>query len=129
MTAMTRMEKIEETMNPEQLEHFRQLLETQRQELLASKDAARESTKPVTLDQASVGRLSRMDAMQGQAMAIEAQRRREIQLQRIHAALARIRSGDYGLCTVCEEEIAIRRLETDPAATLCIACASRQEKR
>jgi DnaK suppressor protein len=129
MTAMTRMEKIEETMNPEQLEHFRQLLETQRQELLASKDAARESTKPVTLDQASVGRLSRMDAMQGQAMAIEAQRRREIQLQRIHAALARIRSGDYGLCTVCEEEIAIRRLETDPAATLCIACASRREQR
>jgi DnaK suppressor protein len=123
------MEKIEETMNPEQLEHFRQLLETQRQELLASKDAARESTKPVTLDQASVGRLSRMDAMQGQAMAIEAQRRREIQLQRIHAALARIRSGDYGLCTVCEEEIAIRRLETDPAATLCIACASRREQR
>ncbi len=67
-----------DTMNPEQLEHFRNLLETQRQELMASKDAARESTRPVTLDQASVGRLSRMDAMQGQAMAIEAQRRREI---------------------------------------------------
>ena len=112
-------------MTPEQLEHFRNLLETQRQELLASKDAARESTKPVTLDQASVGRLSRMDAMQGQAMAIEALRRREIQLQRIHAALGRIQRDDYGLCTFCEEEIAIRRLETDPAATLCIACASR----
>jgi DnaK suppressor protein len=116
-------------MTPEQLEHFRNLLETQRQELLASKDAARDSTRPVTLDQASVGRLSRMDAMQGQAMAIEAQRRREIQLQRIHAALGRIKNDDYGLCTACEEEIAIRRLETDPAATLCIACASRQEKR
>ncbi|WP_211232785.1 TraR/DksA family transcriptional regulator [Desulfatirhabdium butyrativorans] len=50
-------------------------------------------------------------------------------MQRIHAALARIRSGDYGLCTVCEEEIAIRRLETDPVAMLCIACASRQEQR
>jgi len=116
-------------MTPEQLEHFRSLLETQRQELLASKDAARDSTKPVTLDQTTVGRLSRMDAMQGQAMAIEAQRRREIQLRRIHAAISRIPNGDYGLCTVCEEEIAIRRLETDPAATLCIACASRQEKR
>jgi DnaK suppressor protein len=116
-------------MTPEQFEHFRELLEALRQELLASKDAARDSTKPVTLDQASVGRLSRMDAMQGQAMAIEAQRRREIQLQRIHSALARIRSGDFGLCTACEEEIALRRLETDPAATLCIACAARQEKR
>lgn len=116
-------------MTPEDLERFRQLLEAQRQELLASKDAAKDSTKPVMLDQASVGRLSRMDAIQGQAMAIEAQRRREIQLQRIHAALARIQNDDYGLCTACEEEIAIRRLETDPAATLCIACASQQEKR
>lgn len=85
--------------------------------------------KPVTLDQASVGRLSRMAAMQGQAMALETQRGRAIQLQRIHSALSRIQSGDYGLCTNCEEEIALRRLETDPAATLCIACASRQEKR
>ena len=116
-------------MTPEQLEHFRNLLETELQELLASKNAAKESTKPVTLDQSSVGRLSRMDAMQGQAMAIEAQRRREMQLQRIHAALVRMQQGDYGLCAACEEEIAIRRLETDPAATLCIACASRQEKR
>ena len=116
-------------MTPEQLEQFRQLLETQRQELLASKDVAKNSTKPVTLDQASVGRLSRMDAMQGQAMAIEAQRRREIQLQRIRAAFSRIQSGNYGLCIACEEIIAIRRLEIDPAAILCIACASRQEKR
>ncbi|MBW6512038.1 MAG: TraR/DksA C4-type zinc finger protein [Desulfuromonadaceae bacterium] len=116
-------------MTPDQLEHFRQLLEAQRQELLASKDAARDSTRPVTLDQASVGRLSRMDAMQGQAMAIASQRRRDLQLQRIHAALARMQSEDYGLCIACEEEIAIRRLETDPAATLCIDCASRQERR
>lgn len=116
-------------MTPEQLEFFQKLLEAQRHELMASKDAAKESTKPVTLDQASVGRLSRMDAMQGQAMALAAQRRWEIQLQRIHAALARIQSDDYGLCTACEEEIAMRRLETDPAATLCIACASRQEQR
>lgn len=115
-------------MTPEQRESLRHLLESQRQELLASRDAARDSTKPVTLDQASVGRLSRMDAMQGQAMAIEAQRRREVQLQRIHSALARIQNDDYGLCAACEEEIALRRLETDPAALLCIACACRQEK-
>ncbi len=70
-----------------------------------------------------------MDAMQGQAMAIETQRRREIRLQRLHSALSRIQGDDYGLCTVCEEEIAIRRLKTDPATTFCIACAFRQEKR
>jgi DnaK suppressor protein len=116
-------------MTPQQLEHFRDLLEAQRHELLATKDAARDSTRPVLLDQASVGRLSRMDAMQGQAMAIETQRRRDIQLRRIHAALARMQSGDYGLCVACEEEIALPRLQADPATSLCIACASRQERR
>ena len=116
-------------MTPEQLERVRELLEAQRQELLASRDAAKDSTRPVILDQASVGRLSRMDAMQGQAMAIESQRRRDVQLQRIRWALARIQSGDYGLCTACDEEIAQARLEADPAASLCIACASRQEQR
>lgn len=116
-------------MTPGRLQHFRTLLETQRRDLLASKDAARESIKPVTLDQASVGRLTRMDAMQGQAMAIETQRRWGIQLQRIQAALARMQSGSYGLCTVCEEEIADARLQTDPAMHLCITCASRLEKR
>lgn len=116
-------------MTPQQLEHFRELLEAQRQALLATKDAARDSTRPVMLDQASVGRLSRMDAMQGQAMAIETQRRRDIQLRRVHAALSRMEGGDYGLCTACEEEIALPRLQADPATGLCIACASRQEKR
>ncbi len=111
-------------MTPKALAHFRQLLETQKAELIASKEAAKDTTKPVKLDQASVGRLSRMDAMQGQAMAIETQRRRDLQLQRIKGALQRIDSGDYGLCVRCEEEIDKRRLETDPAAPLCFDCAS-----
>lgn len=70
-----------------------------------------------------------MDAMMGQAMAIEQQRQRDIQLQRIRTALARIENGEYGICLSCEEDIAIRRLESDPAAPLCVVCASRMEKR
>ena len=115
-------------MKPEKIEYFQNLLEFQKQALLAAKDAAGDSARPVTLDQASVGRLSRMDAMQGQAMAVEMQRRREIGLQRIEAALLRIKTGEYGLCTVCEEEIADRRLEIDPSVTLCIECAARRER-
>lgn len=114
-------------MTPEQLEHFRTLLHIQKQELQANIDAAEESTKPVTLDQATFGRLSRMDAMQGQAMAVEVQRRWELQLQQIESALTRIKSGEYGICFACEEEIAMKRLEANPAVTLCIECASEQE--
>ena len=81
----------------------------------------------VKLDQASVGRLSRMDALQGQAMAQETKRRNEMELVRVNSALERIKNEDYGYCLRCEEEISEKRLEINPAATLCIECASRDE--
>ncbi|MFH2098606.1 MAG: TraR/DksA family transcriptional regulator, partial [Pseudomonadota bacterium] len=90
-------------MTSEKLRLFQQRLEALQWELLAAKDAAQDSTKPVALDQASVGRLSRMDAMQSQAMAIETQRRRDIHLQRVREALARVQADEYGICPVCDE--------------------------
>ena len=85
--------------------------------------AAAEARKPVELDQTRVGRLSRMDAMQSQAMALEAERRRRIELQRIESALGRMVGGDYGYCTACGEEIGAQRLLADPTTPLCIDCA------
>ena len=110
-----------------ELETFKSKLEQLRDALRAGDDFAQEAVKPVALDQASVGRLFRMDAMQGQAMAIETQRRREALARRIELALARIASGDYGVCQSCEEDIDPRRLEIDPTASLCTACASARE--
>ncbi|HUG60637.1 MAG TPA: TraR/DksA C4-type zinc finger protein [Methylomirabilota bacterium] len=86
-------------------------------------DRSAESRAVVALDQQSVGRLSRMDAIQQQAMAQAAARNRKTELARIAAALARIDAGTYGECLACGEEIAEARLDADPAATLCIACA------
>jgi DnaK suppressor protein len=85
--------------------------------------ASAESRKPVELDQASVGRLSRMDAMQQQAMAMAAQRQRQNDLVRIRAALSRMADGEYGYCSTCGEEISPRRLELDPAIATCVTCA------
>ena len=89
---------------------------------------AQDSCAPVTLDQQSVGRLSRMDALQGQAMQLETERRRDIERQRIQAALERIETGDYGFCTICDEDIALKRLENDPSAPNCIDCQRRLEQ-
>jgi DnaK suppressor protein len=103
------------------------LLQARREALLSACTTAAGSTEPVELDQSRVGRLSRMDAMQLQAMSRENQRRRELELQRITAALGRIGDGEYGYCLHCGEIIAASRLEADPAAPLCIDCASRLE--
>lgn len=83
----------------------------------------------VTLDQTCVGRLSRMDAMQSQAMNLEAQRRRSVEISRLETALKNVLEGEYGDCEECGEEIASGRLMLDPAAQYCILCAQKHESR
>ena len=91
---------------------------------LDAEDAAgRADQATVALDQQSVGRLSRMDAMQRQAMAQATRRRREAERARLVAALARLDEGEYGYCTDCGDEIAPARLDANPAVTLCLSCA------
>ena len=86
-----------------------------------------EAAATVKLDQSRVGRLSRMDALQAQAMSVEGKRRRQIKLRQIEAALQRLDADDYGGCLTCGEAIAAGRIEHDPAATLCIDCAIKSE--
>lgn len=107
----------------------RKRLLDKRDELVKLLEISDDARSTVELDQQSVGRLSRMDALQGQAMAQEQQRRRQQGLIRIEAALRRIEDDDYGSCLDCGDEIADRRLEIDPMATLCIRCAALFEKR
>ena len=86
-----------------------------------------QSANTVMLDQSSVGRLSRMDALQGQAMSQEAQRRRSVELVRVMQALKRIDQQEFGYCLSCGEEILLARLMIDPAATQCLLCAEASE--
>ncbi len=104
------------------LEYFRQRLQQLRTELEALAGESESAASTVELDQARVGRLSRMDAMQAQSMARETARRRQLQLAGIEGALRRIANGDYGECFNCGEAIDPARLEFDPTTTRCIAC-------
>lgn len=103
---------------------LRQKLEKRRQEILETTESTSEDRVPVELDQSMQGRLSRMDALQQREMALATQRRRELEAYRIDAALKRIDTEDYGFCASCDEEIAVGRLEADPAEPLCVECAS-----
>ncbi len=106
------------------MQTIRQRLLTLRAELLEESESSRESRDTVMLDQTSVGRLSRMDALQGQAMAKAEEERRQLALKRITAALTRIEKGEYGECIDCGEWIARQRIAWDPLVLKCIDCAS-----
>ncbi len=107
---------------------FRSRLLDMREELQNDAAAGADSAAVVELDQAKVGRLSRMDAMQAQAMAQASGRRREELLSRISSALQRIDDDEYGHCAECGEAINPKRLEFDPTVLLCINCASKAER-
>lgn len=102
---------------------FKKRLLAMREEVALDSEMTEAERKPVTLDQSMVGRLSRMDALQNQAMALEAERRRGVEIQRIDAALQRIDDDEFGYCAVCGEDVEPKRLEHDPTAPSCIACA------
>lgn len=110
-------------LDPAEIKMFREKLLTLRSDLVALSEASQDGRKPVALDQQSVGRLSRMDALQSQAMQLETERRRQISLLRIDTALARMDDGEFGFCIACGDEMDLRRLEQDPSVTTCVQCA------
>lgn len=107
----------------DELETVRLRLLAMKAELLGADEAAKADSAPVELDQSSVGRLSRMDAMQMQAMPVAAQQRRRIERDVIEAALRQIETGDYGYRVICGEPIAPARLANAPAVPICVECA------
>jgi len=106
----------------EQLSGLRDSLESLRTELETTLRQSKDAAKPVVLDQDSVGRLSRIDAIQQQKM-VEANRQRQtIRLVQVKAALNAMESEEYGVCRRCEEPIGWPRLNAKPESTICLDC-------
>lgn len=103
---------------------YQSVLRERHGQLKALISSAKDQTKPVELDQTKMGRLSRIDAMQQQAMASETERRRKNDLKRVEAAIKRLDDETFGFCINCEEPIPRKRLEFDPASATCVRCAS-----
>lgn len=108
------------------IEKFRPILDQMLADLFALRDSRSEDRAAVQLDQQSVGRLSRMDAIQAQQMALAADRQRQVQIGRIRRALSQMDQGEFGYCAECGNEIPDGRLEADPSTNLCVGCASRR---
>ena len=109
-------------MDASQIKALKEKVQAMLKELEAELHASAGDEAVVTLD-TSIGRLSRMDAMQQQSMELATEERRQQRLLALTAALRRIEAGDYGFCLKCDGDIASGRLAVDPAVTLCIDCA------
>jgi DnaK suppressor protein len=109
-------------MTPEEQASIKAQIENRMHELRALLGSNSEETKPIEPD-VSIGRLSRLDSMQMQQMALEQRRRQEAELQKLTEASQRLEAGNYGTCMLCRQPIAVARLQAQPEAILCIHCA------
>ncbi len=116
-------------LSPEQLDQLRSKLTALVKELRDGLKASAGSAATVVLDQSSVGRLSRMDAMQQQAMAKATREKQRLRLVQCRAALKALDSGDYGYCKKCDEDIGFQRLSARPESPFCLACQRLADKR
>ncbi len=106
-----------------QIEELRAELDRVLTRLERSMRSTEEAMKPVTLDQSTVGRLSRIDSLQNQGLTRNLQEREQVKLGQVQAAFARLEHGGYGECTECGAPIPFDRLLVFPEAPTCGACA------
>lgn len=104
------------------IESLREEIVREIAELVRRMRASDDTVRPVELDPGSVGRLSRMDELQNQAMAKGLRERERQRLDALHQALERIEAETYGTCVQCDGPIPVARLEAYPEITSCIAC-------
>ena len=104
-------------------------LEKIKSELVEQLASSAQFAKPVKLDQTAVGRVSRVDAMQGQAMVQATRQGAEIRLAQCNAALQLVANGDYGFCRKCDEPIGLKRLSAKPESPFCLECQRATERR
>lgn len=110
-------------LTPEQVEELRAELERAIAKLERSMKTTRRAARPVRLDQTSVGRLSRMDAIQNQSLTRGLQEREQARLATLTEALERLDAGSYGICNTCRSPIPFERLALFPETQTCSACA------
>lgn len=103
-------------------------LETLESTLLSFIDDVTASTETVELDQGQQGRLSRIDAMQAQKMAIAQRDRAVLRLERVRNILETTEDEEFGCCGECGEPIPLPRLMARPDSVLCIECAGARER-
>jgi DnaK suppressor protein len=117
----------EEYMNENQSQHFLNILNNWKAELMAEVDR----TVHHMQDDAANFPDPNDRATQESEFSLELRTRdRERKLiKKIEESIKAIESGEYGYCDSCGIEIGIRRLEARPTATLCIDCKTLDELR
>ena len=114
-------------LNQKESKRFKKLLEENKRALLLS--AKKTLSEEATFDTDDLpDEIDLASSEYTQSMVFRLRDREKFLLKKIDDALARIESGTYGICEICEEDLSVKRLEARPVTTMCIRCKEEQEK-
>jgi len=114
-------------MTDQERNDLRKKMKRRQEELEREIAVMEQSARPVEPDNA-IGRLTRLEAMGAQGVSDAALRSMKAELGRLQYALKKIDSPDFGECTICGEDIPVKRLMVKPDAATCVPCAQRGEQ-
>lgn len=109
-------------LTPDQMAELSAELERVVKKLERSMRTTEEAMRPVQLDQAAVGRLSRIDSLQNQGLTRNLQEREQAKLGQVVSAFERMDEGTYGVCVECGGNIPFERLQVFPETPTCTSC-------
>jgi len=112
-------------MDKTQKNNLKKIILTTKNEIIHEIEELEIKTAPIAPD-CSLGRLTRLEAMQEKSLNQAVLEKAKIRLKKIDFVLTKIDNEDYGECSICEEEIPYGRLCIVPESTICVSCANKQ---
>ena len=109
-------------MTENERKEIKTLIEERLDNIVTEIEELLELTQPISLDN-SIGRLSRMDAINNKAINEMQLREKRSQKKKLERALDRVEKPEFGKCSKCGNEIALGRLKYMPYTTKCVNCA------
>jgi DnaK suppressor protein len=113
---------------PEELDHFRTILNGKRNEILEQAKNALEQELVMAKEELP-DEMDLATSEYDKFLTIRFRGRERFLLNKIQASLRQVEDGSYGVCLECGEEIPKARLELRPVATMCIRCKEEQERK
>jgi len=110
-------------MNKTKLNELKKIIQKTEKTILHEIEELEEKTTPIAPD-ISLGRLTRLEAMQEKSINEAILATARIRLKKIKYALNKLATSEYGMCSICDEEIPYKRLCVVPESSICVECAN-----
>lgn len=111
-------------MIPEEKQSVRKEIDLRIAKMKKTIERLHEQIKPIEVNDGSIGRVTRMDAIQQKSMLEANLRSAEELLSNLERALDNLDKPFFGICAKCQRQIPLERILVIPETRFCVNCAA-----